>query len=77
VFPRSAPQAGVTTDLVRTLRSSVLPPVAHASGATVLVGGVTAASIDFTHVLSAKMPVFIAVVVGLAALPCSWSSARS
>jgi RND superfamily putative drug exporter len=68
VFPRSAPQAGATRDLVETLRSTVLPAVAHAGGATVLVGGVTAASIDFTHVLSSKLPLFIAVVVGLAAL---------
>jgi putative drug exporter of the RND superfamily len=32
------------------------------------VGGPTAGSIDFTSVLSSKLPVFIAVVVGLAAL---------
>jgi putative drug exporter of the RND superfamily len=67
-FPRSAPQSQATTDLVRTLRDRVLPPVAHVSGATVLVGGVTAGSIDFTHVLSSKLPLFITVVVGLAAL---------
>jgi putative drug exporter of the RND superfamily len=67
-FPRSAPQAAATGDLVRTLRDTVLPPVARASGATVLVGGTTAGSIDFTHVLSSKLPLFIAVVVGLAAL---------
>jgi putative drug exporter of the RND superfamily len=68
VFPRSAPQAGATVDLVNTLRNTVLPPLAHASGATILVGGITAGSIDFTDVLSAKLPLFIAVVVGLAAL---------
>jgi RND superfamily putative drug exporter len=67
-FPRSAPQASATTDLVNTLRDTVLPPIAHTSGATILVGGETASSIDFTHVLSDKLPVFIAVVVGLAAL---------
>jgi putative drug exporter of the RND superfamily len=67
-FPRSAPQAGATTDLVRTLRDTVLPPTAHSSGATILVGGATASSIDFTHVLSTKLPLFIAAVVGLAAL---------
>jgi putative drug exporter of the RND superfamily len=67
-FPRSAPQATGTTDLVGSLRDKVLPPVEHSSGATVLVGGPTAGSIDFTHVLSAKLPLFIAVVVGLAAL---------
>jgi putative drug exporter of the RND superfamily len=67
-FPRSAPQAAATGDLVRSLRDTVLPPVAQSSNTTVLVGGPTASSIDFTHVLSSKLPLFIAVVVGLAAL---------
>jgi putative drug exporter of the RND superfamily len=67
-FPSSAPQAAATGDLVRTLRDTVLPPVARSSDTTVLVGGPTAGSIDFTHVLSSKLPLFIAVVVGLAAL---------
>jgi putative drug exporter of the RND superfamily len=68
VFPRSSPQSGATSDLVKTLRNSVLPPVARGSGATILVGGVTASAVDFTHVISGKLPLFIAVVVGLAAL---------
>ena len=67
-FPRSAPQARATTDLVKNLRDNVLPPVARGSGATIVVGGPTASSVDFTHVLSNKLPLFIAVVVGLAAL---------
>jgi putative drug exporter of the RND superfamily len=67
-FPRTAPQAAATGDLVRSLRDSVLPPVADSTGATILVGGATASSIDFTHVLSDKLPLFIAAVVGLAAL---------
>ena len=68
VYPRSSPQAPATTDLVEQLRGTILPPVAHASGATILVGGVTASGIDFTHALSGKLPLFVAVVVGLAAL---------
>jgi putative drug exporter of the RND superfamily len=67
-FPRTAPQAAATSDLVTRLRDTVLPPVAHSTGATLLVGGPTAGSIDFTSVLSNKLPVFIAIVVGLAAL---------
>ncbi len=65
-FPRTAPQAAATSDLVTSLRGTVLPPVAQSSGAIVLVGGPTAGSIDFTSVLSSKLPLFIAVVVGLA-----------
>jgi RND superfamily putative drug exporter len=68
VFPRSAPQESATTDLVNALRGDVLAPVARQTDSTVLVGGLTASAIDFTHVLSAKLPLFIAVVVGLAAL---------
>ncbi len=68
VFPRSAPQAASTTTLVNTLRSTILPPVAHATGATLLVGGATAGGIDFTHVLASKLALFIAIVVLLAAV---------
>ena len=67
-FPRTAPQAAATSDLVRHLRDTVLPHVERSSGTTVLVGGPTGGSIDFTSVLSAKLPLFIAVVVGLAAV---------
>ena len=52
VFPRSAPQARTTSDLVRALRERVLPPVARATGTTILVGGETAGGIDFAHVLT-------------------------
>ena len=68
VYPRSSPQAAATTDLVNSLRDKILPPVARATGSTLLVGGATAIGIDFTHVLSTKLPVFIAIVVVLAAI---------
>jgi RND superfamily putative drug exporter len=68
VYPRSSPQAATTTDLVNSLRNRVLPPVARATGATLLVGGATATGIDFTHVLSNKLPLFITIVVVLAAI---------
>ena len=67
-YPDSAPQAAATTDLVNHLRSDVLPPIEHQTGTTVLVGGFTAGSIDFSHVLSSKLPLFIGIVVGLSAL---------
>jgi putative drug exporter of the RND superfamily len=66
-FPRSAPQASATTDLVQTLRSDVLPPLQRATGATLLVGGATAVGIDFADVLQSKLPLFVAIVVLLAA----------
>jgi RND superfamily putative drug exporter len=68
VYPRSAPQALATSELVRTLRAHTLPPLAAATGTTLLVGGTNALEIDFTQVLSNKLPLFIAVVVLLSAL---------
>ncbi|MBV9338212.1 MAG: MMPL family transporter [Solirubrobacterales bacterium] len=67
-YPGSAPQAAATTDLVNDLRHNVVPPIAHGSGMTVLVGGFTAGSIDFSHVLANKLPLFIGIVVVLSAL---------
>jgi len=67
-YPKSAPQADTTTNLVNHLRGTVFPPLKHALGVSVLVGGFTAGSIDFSHVLSQKLPIFIALVVVLSAL---------
>ncbi|HEY2657152.1 MAG TPA: MMPL family transporter [Solirubrobacteraceae bacterium] len=67
-YPKSAPQAAATTNLVNRLRDTVLPPLKQQHGVAVLVGGFTAGSIDFSHVLSQKLPLFIAIVVVLSAL---------
>ena len=67
-YPGSAPQAAATTDLVNHLRQDVAPPVEQQTGSKVLVGGFTAGSIDFSHVLANKLPLFIGVVVVLSAL---------
>jgi RND superfamily putative drug exporter len=68
VYPRSALQALATTELVSTLRQHTLPPVASSTATTLLVGGANAITIDFTHVLSSKLPLFVGVVVLLSAL---------
>jgi RND superfamily putative drug exporter len=67
-YPKSAPQAAATTTLVNRLRHQVLPPVERRTAVPVLVGGFTAGAIDFAHVLSSKLPMFIAIVVVLSAL---------
>jgi RND superfamily putative drug exporter len=67
-YPASAPQATATTTLVNHLRNDVLPPLRSKLGITALVGGFTAGSIDFSHVLAQKLPLFIAIVVVLSAL---------
>jgi RND superfamily putative drug exporter len=67
-YPASAPQAAATSNLVNRLRNDVVPGVARHAGVTVLVGGFTAGSIDFSHVLGSKLPLFIGIVVVLSAL---------
>jgi RND superfamily putative drug exporter len=68
VYPRSSPQSAQTTSLDTYLRGSVLPPVERATGTTVYVGGATASQVDFAHVLSSKLPLFIGIVIVLSAL---------
>jgi RND superfamily putative drug exporter len=68
VYPRTSPQDTKTNDLVKSLRDDRLPAVERATNTTLLVGGATATSIDFSHVLATKLPLFIAIVVGLSAL---------
>jgi putative drug exporter of the RND superfamily len=67
-FPSSAPQDEATGELLARLRGEVLPALERETGATYLVGGPTAAAVDFTDKVAARIPLFLAVVVGLSAL---------
>ncbi len=67
-YPTTSPQSAQTSNLVTHLRDSVIPPIERSSGARVYVGGATASQVDFSHVLSSKLPLFIGVVIGVAAL---------
>lgn len=67
-FPAGAPQDEETSDLVHTLRDDVLPGLSQKTGTEYLVGGPTAATQDFADSVSQRMPVFVAVVVGLSAV---------
>ncbi|GAA3285226.1 hypothetical protein GCM10020218_044720 [Dactylosporangium vinaceum] len=68
VFPTTGPQAAGTTELVARLRTDVLPPVAARTGATFLVGGSTAAVVDFSGAVAGRLPWFVGVVVAVSAL---------
>jgi RND superfamily putative drug exporter len=68
VYPTTSPQSSQTTSLVKRLRAHLLPPLAEATGTTLYIGGTTATQIDFSHVLAAKLPLFITVVVLVSAL---------
>jgi RND superfamily putative drug exporter len=63
VVPTTAPQAGATTNLIYQLRDDTIPQAVGSSGVKILVGGDTAIFVDFAHVLSSKLPLFIALVV--------------
>ncbi len=63
VYPKGSPQAASTTDLLNHVRQSVIPAATKGTGLTVLVGGTTAVFEDFSHILSAKLPLFIGIVV--------------
>ena len=63
VYPTSSPQATQTVALVNTLRHDLIPQAEQGTTLSVHVGGVTASNIDFSHVLTDKLPLFIAIVV--------------
>jgi RND superfamily putative drug exporter len=67
VYPAGSPQDASTSALIGTMRDTVIPGALHGSGShlNVLVGGQTALSTDFAGQLSAKLPMFVAVVVAL------------
>jgi putative drug exporter of the RND superfamily len=68
VYPTTSPQAQQTVGLVNDLRDHLIPQAASGTSLIVHVGGVTATNIDFAHVLTDKLPIFIAIVVLLAFL---------
>ena len=64
----TSPQDAKTYSLVKTLRAHTLPPVYDGTSNHVYVYGDTAIQVDFAKVLAAKLPLFIAAVVGLSFL---------
>jgi putative drug exporter of the RND superfamily len=62
IIPASAPDSTATTDLVHAIRDTV----ADSAGAKVYVTGTTAVSIDVSQKLSDALPIYLALVVGLA-----------
>jgi putative drug exporter of the RND superfamily len=64
----TSPQDAKTYGLVRQLRSKTLVPLYTGTQNHIYVYGDTAIQVDFAKVLAAKMPLFIAAVVGLSFL---------
>jgi RND superfamily putative drug exporter len=65
VIPKSGPSDPATVTLVNTIRGD-RAAIEGRTGAHILVGGTTASNIDVSAKLSAALPVFLVVVVGLA-----------
>ena len=68
LYPTTSPQSTATAALLARLRDTTIPKDEAGTGLTVLVGGATAVQTDFTHVLAAKLPLFVGVVIVLAFL---------
>ncbi|MGL5826778.1 MAG: MMPL family transporter, partial [Nocardioides sp.] len=66
VVPTTSPQDTETETLVATLREDVIPTEIGASAGDVLVTGGTAANIDQTDAVAARIPLFLALTVGAA-----------
>ncbi|WP_439080501.1 MMPL family transporter [Streptomyces sp. WL006] len=64
----AAPQDGRTTSLTNRLADDVLPQAVSGTAARSYVTGTTAAQVDFLDLVSSRLPLIIAVVVGLAFL---------
>ena len=68
VIPKSSPQDERTTELVERLRGEVLPAATSGSRVDVYVGGATATLQDLADRIAGRLPIFIAIVVGLSVL---------
>ncbi len=67
-FPQTSPSARETEELVHTLRDDVLPAATASTAIETYITGNTPAFIDISDKLSARLPIFIAAVVGLSFL---------
>lgn len=67
-IPLTAPQDERTSALLERLREDVLPRATQGTPLKVYVGGNTAGFEDFSDKVASRLPVFIAVVIGLSVL---------
>jgi len=68
VIPTTAPQSRATERLIERIREDVIPPTAREANTEVLIGGITAAGVDVSEYLGARLPIFIGGVLGLSFL---------
>ncbi len=63
VIAQGSPQDASTEALLHRIRNHVVPQASAGTGVRVLVGGNTAIFDDFSKILTAKLPLFIGIVV--------------
>jgi RND superfamily putative drug exporter len=68
VYPTTSPQSEETEDLVRRLREDIIPRTTGGTGPRVLVGGFTAAGVDFTILSGQRLPLLIGAVIAVSFL---------
>ncbi|MFE0524634.1 MMPL family transporter [Streptomyces sp. NPDC058954] len=68
VYSKDSPQSATTTDLANRLVHTTLPDAVSGTSAKGYVTGTTAAQVDFRDIVADRLPLIIAVVVGLAFL---------
>jgi RND superfamily putative drug exporter len=66
--PKTAPKDSATEELVKRLRSDVIPAATQGSDVSARVGGQTAAYIDLADRIADKLPQMILIVVGLSCI---------
>ncbi|MCW3012649.1 MAG: drug exporter-like proteinr of the superfamily [Solirubrobacterales bacterium] len=67
-IPKTAPQDERTSDLLERLRGNVIPAATQGTPLEAYVGGNTAGFEDFSSKVGSRLPLFIAVVIGLSVL---------
>jgi putative drug exporter of the RND superfamily len=68
VVPETGPQDEATADLVRTLRSDVVPDATDGTGVEAHVGGVAATNIDANENVADRLPLLLGGVIALSML---------
>ena len=68
LIPSTGPQEEATTSLVHHLRDDVVPAATAGSNLKIHIGGTTASGIDFSTLISGRLPIFIGAVLVLSFL---------
>ena len=68
VIPKSSPQSTQTETLINTLRNTYIPAATSTTHTGIYVGGLVATFVDFAQTFTAKIPLFVGVIVLLGCL---------